>query len=102
MDLANWLLKLYLSEHFLQTAFVATAFAATVAHFIDKSMGKQSFGIVANTFVVLLAVAIGASLTNQRIVAMFPDDTLRISLVATFAGCSILLTTASLRRLLRH
>ena len=101
MDLGNWLLKLYLSEQFLQTAFVATVFAATIGHFVDKVMDQQSFGIIVNTCVVLLAIAMGASMTNARIHMLFPDDTLRISLVATFAGCGILLMTASLRRWLR-
>ena len=101
MDLGNLLLKLYLSEHFLPTAFVATVFAASVGHFVDKVMDKQSFGIVVNTLVVLLAIAMGASMTNARVHTLFPDDTMRISLVATFAGCGMLLMTASLRRWLR-
>ena len=102
MNITSWLLKLYFSGYFLQTAFIAIVFAATVAHFIDKAMGPQSFGILVNTAVVLFAVGLGASLTQPQIVSLFPDDTLRVSVIAVFAGCGILLTTASLRRWLRE
>ena len=102
MNVTSWLLKLYFSGYFLQTAFVATLFSATVAHLVDKAMGAQSFGILVNTAVVLLAICIGLSLSQPQIVALFPDDTLRVSMVAVFAGCGMLLTTASLRRWLRE
>ena len=59
MDIANWLVKLYLSEHFLQTAFISIVFSASIAHFADRAMGKSSFGLLVNTAVVLAAIVIG-------------------------------------------
>lgn len=101
MDIANWLVKLYLSEHFLQTAFIAIVFAAAIGHCVDRLMERASFGVVVNTLIVLLAIAAAASMEDRRLVTLLPDNATRISIVATAIGCGLLLMTASLRQWLR-
>ncbi len=101
MDIANWLVKLYLSEHFLQTAFIAVVFAAAIGHCVDRLMERASFGVVVNTLIVLLAIAAAASMEDRRLVTLLPDNAMRISIIAPAIGCGLLLMTASLRQWLR-
>ena len=101
MDVANWLVKLYLSEHFLQTAFISITFSACVAHFLDRSMEGRSPGVAVITIIILGAIALAASVEDRRIAMLLPDDALRISTMACGIACGLLLMTASLRQWLR-
>ena len=101
MDIANWLVQLYLSEHFLQTTFTVLVFSTAVGHLFDRAMGSMSFGIVINSAAVLLAIIASMSIEQRHIVALLPDNAMRISIVAATIATGMLIMVASLRRWLR-
>ncbi len=101
MNITNWLAQVYLSEHFIRTALVFVVFSTAMGHFLDRIMGRSSFGVTANVIVVFFAVAAAASVNNRRIFMLMPDDTMRISTVAVIIGCSILILFATMRQIVR-
>lgn len=102
MDIHSWLMKLYLSEHFLQTAFVATVFAACIGHLVDKLMQKSSFGVIANTSIVLFAIIAAFSVENRNVAMFVTDAPMRISIFATLIGCGLLIMATGMRQWLRQ
>ena len=102
MDIANLMVKIYLSENFIQTAFVAIVFATAVGHLFDRAMGEKSFGVSLNAVIILFAKAIASSIDDSRVAALMPDNALRISMVASAIGSGILIMTLSLRRWLQE
>lgn len=102
MDIKHWLVKMYLSEHFLQTAFIATVFAACIGHLVDRLMARSSFGIITNTSIVLFAIIAACSIENRSIALALPEAPMRISIFATLIGCGLLIMATSLRQWLKQ
>ena len=101
MDITNWLVQVYLSEHFIRTAIVFVVFSTAMGHFLDRVLGHTSLGVITNVIIVFFAIAAAASINNRRIFMLMPDDTMRISTMAVIIGCGILIMFATMRQWVR-
>ncbi len=101
MDFSNTLVKLYVSETFIQTALGAIFFAALAGHMIHRFLGKASFGSVANAAIILAAISCASWFDDQRLAMLLPENNLRISLISTGIAAGMLMMVAGFKSWLR-
>ena len=89
--------RFYTADNLMLVVLATMAAAAAIGHLLDKVLQDMAFGMVGNSFLVLMSIIVAVSIGRNHVTLVSSDESVRIAMLACSLATGLMLGLGALK-----